>query len=760
MSKRAAGFKFSFLLICFLIFACENPYYAEIIGYEKPGKHDNSDITYFISYNANHADAAGNMEDSEHTSNVPKALTANTFTVAGLNFAGWNREPDGSGAGYYDQQIVSNLSNIQDDTVPLYAQWTALPVVTFNRNGGDTEAEPATRLVPPGNTVAPPDTNPTRVGYTFEGWYTEAAGINEWIFTTGIVTVNITLFAKWEQIVSIVTFESNGGSAVASATGVVYGSTISEPTAPTRNGYTFAGWYKDNTTFAEPWVFATDTVTENITLYANWDLITFTVTFESNGGSAVAPITNILPGDTVTAPANPTRAGWFFGGWWRSNDNGITLTPWNFTIGIAEDITLYAKWCPVAVDGFAGTDVYDSLEEALASTIAAENYTVRIAQNQTLMPTSLIGAGRNITLTANNPAAGVIVQLSSNGSMFTVDNGVTLALTDGVTLRGINNNNASVVRVVTGGTFTMNGGEISGNINFEHGGGVYIDAGTFRMNGSAVITGNEAEYGGGVYIEAGTFGMDSGTISSNTAYSSGGGVYLENGNFTMSGSTISGNTTYGDGGGVVVQAGTFTVGGTAKVLGNTSATTPPVNSNVHLMNNRFITLGTGANAPVTGMEIWAQTQTASGVIVDSGAGPEHAQYFRADSTTAGVVVYHSNGQIIIGAPEGTFGITLTIEQITDEASDLLQGLGSITISRSGTPGDNPSSTFELTLANPGAYESIKWMIVGTSVETSGATFTLDANDIRYNQLGSRVLALVVVVDGIQYSRTISFTVAP
>jgi hypothetical protein len=225
----------------------------------------------------------------------------------------------------------------------------------------------------------------------------------------------------------------------------------------------------------------------------------------------------------------------------------------------------------------------------------------------------------------------------------------------------------------------------------------------------------------------------------------------------MTGGTITNNTAAA-GGGVYMENGTLTLGGTAKILGNTNGAPTPVNSNVHLINGRFITLGTGANAPAAGMEIWAQTQTANGVIVKSDALPEHAAFFRADSVVPGVTVYHLNGQLFVGAQEGSFEITLTVEQITDEASDLL--LEGIVIYRSGIPAGTPSSTYVFNLANPGAYESITWMIVGTSVEGTGISFTLDATDIRYNQLGTRVLALVVVVDGIQYSRTINFTVAP
>jgi uncharacterized repeat protein (TIGR02543 family) len=83
-----------------------------------------------------------------------------------------------------------------------------------------------------------------------------------------------------------VTFESNGGSAVA-AVDAARGEKIAEPTAPTKAGYAFKGWYKESG-LQNLWDFSSDTVTGDITLYAKWEALqTYAVTFDSNGGSAV-----------------------------------------------------------------------------------------------------------------------------------------------------------------------------------------------------------------------------------------------------------------------------------------------------------------------------------------------------------------------------------------------------------------------------------------------------------------------------------------
>jgi formylglycine-generating enzyme required for sulfatase activity len=125
----------------------------------------------------------------------------------------------------------------------------------------------------------------------------------------------------------------------------------------------------------------------------------------------------------------------------------------------------------------------------------------------------------------------------------------------GIILQGRISNNSSLVRVYNGGTFTMAGGEISGNTTYT-GGGV-DNSGTFTMTGGE-ISGNTAySYGGGVYVRnSGTFTMAGGEISGNTASSSGGGVG-NSGTFTMTGGEISGNTASSSGGGVD-NSGTFT----------------------------------------------------------------------------------------------------------------------------------------------------------------------------------------------------------
>ena len=120
------------------------------------------------------------------------------------------------------------------------------------------------------------------------------------------VTKVFTLMVKAVPVVTYsVTFSVDGGSAVASQT-VVSGAKATLPTAPTKAGFTFVGWYKESA-LTNAWVFATDTVSANTTLYAKWEAVLYTVTFETSGGSAVAALTNVASGATITAPTAPTK---------------------------------------------------------------------------------------------------------------------------------------------------------------------------------------------------------------------------------------------------------------------------------------------------------------------------------------------------------------------------------------------------------------------------------------------------------------------
>ena len=127
---------------------------------------------------------------------------------------------------------------------------------------------------------------------------------------------------------------------MAPLTGVEHGSTITAPGEPAKDGMMFGGWYT-GADYATEWDFETSTVVSDTVLYAKW-IETYTVTFDSRGGSAVEPLTDIVAGSVIAAPADPVREGFIFDGWYTGADYA---TKWDFeTFTVVSDTTLYAKW--------------------------------------------------------------------------------------------------------------------------------------------------------------------------------------------------------------------------------------------------------------------------------------------------------------------------------------------------------------------------------------------------------------------------------
>ena len=198
----------------------------------------------------------------------------------------------------------------------IYGNTTGV-IVTYK----DGDSEYAKQVLPSGTLATRPDAPAATPGYTFGGW--NKADGTAWDYASDKATDNITLYAKWAANTYTITFDTAGGSEIAPITQDC-GTVITAPEAPTREGYTFIGWDKE---------IPTTMPAENMTVTAQWEINRYTITFDTNGGSEIAPITQDY-GTAITAPADPTREGYTFIGW----DTEIPTTM------PAENITLKARW--------------------------------------------------------------------------------------------------------------------------------------------------------------------------------------------------------------------------------------------------------------------------------------------------------------------------------------------------------------------------------------------------------------------------------
>ncbi|WP_285398368.1 leucine-rich repeat protein [Lysinibacillus sp. fls2-241-R2A-57] len=239
---------------------------------------------YFVNFNSNGGSEVPSEEVLEgELLQVPTVPVKKDYT-----FAGW----------YKDTELTTSWDFKKDavtENITLYAKWskdntseggsgeaTSSYIITFDSNGG---SKVSSKEVSKGELLQAP-TTPVKEDHTFAGWYKDEKLTEKWDFDHDVVTNNEVLYAEWTKYNSsnggsgqgsqsyIVTFNTNGGSEVPSQT-VAYKASMQAPSNPMKEGYTFAGWYKDEE-LTESWDFKKDVVTKDLTLYARW-------TQESNG---------------------------------------------------------------------------------------------------------------------------------------------------------------------------------------------------------------------------------------------------------------------------------------------------------------------------------------------------------------------------------------------------------------------------------------------------------------------------------------------
>jgi len=294
-------------------------------------------VAYTINYNLNDGT---NHNDNPAGFNVETpTITLQSPAKTGYTFAGWFNNEGLTG------EAVTQIAQGSTANVTLYAKWTAIAyTITYNLNEGTNHNDNPTGF----NVETPTITlqSPTKTGYTFAGWFNNAGLTGDAV--TQIAqgsTANVVLYAKWTLTNYSITYNLNEGT---NHNDNPAGFNVETPTitlqSPTKTGYAFGGWFNNEGLTGEAITQIAQGSTANVTLYAKWAAIAYTITYNLNEGTNHNDNPTGFNVETLTITLqSPTKTGYTFSGWF--NNAGLTgeaIT--QITQGSAANVTLYAKW--------------------------------------------------------------------------------------------------------------------------------------------------------------------------------------------------------------------------------------------------------------------------------------------------------------------------------------------------------------------------------------------------------------------------------
>ncbi len=254
-------------------------------------------------------------------------------TRTGYTFVGWFTAKEGG------SEVTSGTTLKNSAPHTLYAHWTASTViVTFNANGGSVTP---TSIEVTFGAVYGDLPVPTRTGYTFVGWFTQGGTL---VTKDSLVTAteNHELTAYWTADTFTVTFDANGGAVSPDEIAVTFGGTYPKLPIPTRDGYTFVGWYNDKKVFESGDEVE---ITSDIKLTAKWTAIGYSITYDLGGGTnAESNPSSYTIEDAITFAA-PSRTGYTFVGWFDAETDGKKIE--SLVAGSTGNVTLYARWTAI-----------------------------------------------------------------------------------------------------------------------------------------------------------------------------------------------------------------------------------------------------------------------------------------------------------------------------------------------------------------------------------------------------------------------------
>lgn len=324
-------------------------------------------ITYTIKFDAN----GGTGAPTAQTKIYGEKLTLSTVTPTreGYTFIGWGDSDNPTAARY---GAGSHYTYNRNDV--LTAVWL-INTYTITYDVGEGWAVLESETKDHGTDLVLNKTAPTRTGYTFLGWATSEGSTNiaYKLGDTYSQNEDITLYAIWKPDEYTITYHLNGGSGTMSSQTKVHDIALTlTTTTPTREGYTFLGWseYKD-ATYASYEAGAKFEVNDTVTLYAIWDPVEYTITFNANKGESVPDSIEKSHDIPLDYLGEAYRTGYIFLGWAENSE--ATTAQYSATGNYTKngDVTLYAVWkakkCTVTYNANGGSgapaafiDAYDT----------------------------------------------------------------------------------------------------------------------------------------------------------------------------------------------------------------------------------------------------------------------------------------------------------------------------------------------------------------------------------------------------------------
>jgi uncharacterized repeat protein (TIGR02543 family) len=328
-----------------------------------------------VSYNANNGSGAPSVGTYGYAATV--TVSSATPTRVGYTFLGWNTQADGNGTNY----AAADTFSMPNSSVVLYARWAVQQkTFTYDANGGAGVDAAANYNY--GATVTVTSSQPTRSGYSFIGWNSMADGSGTASAAASTFTMpaaDVTVYAIWSVNAYTVYYNMNGGSGSINPQPGTYGTNVTvSSTAPTRTGYTFSGWntLADGTGSDHTGGGTLTIPSSNVTLYAKWTAIQYSISYNANGGSgSPADATALTAGTNTTLSAtSPNKDGYVFNGWnTAANGSGQTYAGGQSYVVPAANTVLFAQWvantyeviynanggtgAPAAENGSTGQDI-------------------------------------------------------------------------------------------------------------------------------------------------------------------------------------------------------------------------------------------------------------------------------------------------------------------------------------------------------------------------------------------------------------------